>query len=111
MKSVCQMGRETQAMAQAAGSTGSHAIGHSAVQSVCSAGANAIAVWCRLRMLGLCDAEGLLSSYKTDGDFTDAVYRVAAKFPMKRMEVGVTHQGPPFDVEEFLIQVERASAE
>jgi hypothetical protein len=28
---------------------------------------------------------------------------------MKRMEVGVEYQGLPFDVEEFIKQVERAS--
>ena len=110
MKSICQMGRETQAAAQAVGSTGSHAIGMSAYESVCSPGANSIAVWYRLKMLGLCDADGLLEAYKSDGEFTDAVFRMAATFPMKRMEMGVRYQGPPFDVEEFLKQVERASA-
>ena len=110
MKSICRMGREIHTAAQAVGSTGSHAIGMSAYESVCSPGANSIAVWYRLKMLGLCDADGLLEAYKSDGEFTDAVFRVAATFPMKRMEMGVTYQGPPFDVEQFLKQVERASA-
>jgi hypothetical protein len=99
MKNACRMGQEAQAAA----------IGQSALQSVCSPEANAIAIWYRLRMLGLC-AE-LLSAYTHDGEFTDAVFQVAAKFPMKRMETDVTYQGPPFDVEEFMRQVERASAE
>jgi len=100
MKSACRMGQ---------GSRGA-AMGLSALGSVCSPGANAIAIWYRLRMVGLCDYAGVLSAHKQDGDFTDAVYRVAATFPMKRMEADVTYQEPPFDVDEFVKQVERASA-
>lgn len=99
MKGVRRMGRETQA----------DAIGQSALKSVCSPGADTVAVWYRLRMLGLCDDAGLLSAYKRDGEFTDAVFRVAATFPMKRMEVDVTYEGPPFDTEEFVREIERAS--
>jgi hypothetical protein len=62
-------------------------------------------------MVGLCERFGLLSAYKSDGEFSDVVFRVAASFPMKRMETGVTYHGLPFDTEEFLKQVERASAE
>lgn len=110
MKSVWRMGRETQAAAQAVGSTGSHAISMGTYTSVCSPGANVTAVWYRLGMLGLCEQMGLLGSYKVDSEFTDAVFRVAATFPMKRMEMGVTYPGPPFAVDEFLKQVENASA-
>jgi hypothetical protein len=87
------------------------AIGHSALTSVCGPEANTIAIWYRLRMLGLCDYAGLLSAHKHDGEFTDTVYRVVATFPLKRMEMDVTYQGPPFDVEEFVKQVKRASTE
>ena len=55
---------------------------------------------------------GLLSAHKHDGEFTDAVFNIAAKFPMKRVEADAEYQlPPPFDTEEFLKQVERASAE
>jgi hypothetical protein len=108
MKNVCQMGREIPAGASS-GSTGG-AMGMSALEAICSPGADLIAIWYRLRMLGLCDEAGLLSAYKSDGKFTDAVFQVAATFPMKRMEADVTYQGPPFDTEEFVKQVERASA-
>jgi len=84
MKSACQVGKEAQGAA----------IGHSALKSVCSPEANAIAIWYRLRMLALCDDAGLLSPHKHDGEFADAVFQVAATFPMKLMEVGVTYQGP-----------------
>jgi hypothetical protein len=33
------------------------------------------------------------------------VIQIAATFPMKRMGVGVVHEGLPFDVEEFLKQI------
>src|SRR5262249_57816315 len=110
MKSICGMGRESLAAAQAAGSTGGHAIGMSVYESVCSPGANVTAAWYRVSMLNLCEQMGLLPGYKRDGEFADAVFQVAAAFPMKRMEMDVTYQGPPFDVEEFVKQVERASA-
>jgi len=33
------------------------------------------------------------------------LFNLAAKFPMKRMPVGVPQQGPPFDLNEFLKQI------
>jgi hypothetical protein len=84
------MGRESLAAAHAAGSTGGHAIGMSVYQSVCSPGASVTAAWYRVTMLGLCEQMGLLPGFKRDGDYSDAVFRVAATFPMKRMDVGVT---------------------
>ena len=107
MKSICRMGRE-RAAAQA-GSTG--AIDVRVYESVCSPGANVMAASYRVTMLGFCEQFGLLPGCKRDGDYTDAVFQVAATFPMKLMEVGVTYDGPPFDVEEFMKQVERARAE
>jgi hypothetical protein len=100
MKSACRTGQ---------GSPGA-AVGMSALESVCSPESNAIAIWYRLKMLALCDYAGMFSPYKRDGGFTDAVFQVAASFPMKRMEMDVTYDGPPFDVGEFVKQVERASA-
>jgi hypothetical protein len=35
----------------------------------------------------------------------DAVFDVAATFPMEKMRTGVIRQGPPFDVEEFVKQI------
>jgi hypothetical protein len=104
LKSFAKLGREAQASAQ-----GHVAIGQNAIRGVCRPGANARAVWYRASMLGLCDRFGLLAGYKRDGEFTDAVFHAAATFPMKRMEVGVTYDGLPFDTEEFISQIERAS--
>ena len=109
LKSIRRMGRE-RAVAQAVGST-SPPIDISVYESVCSPGANVMAASYRVNMLGFCELMGLLPGCKRDGDYTDAVFQVAATFPMKLMEVGVTYDGPPFDVEEFMKRVERARPE
>jgi hypothetical protein len=50
---------------------------------------------------------GLLSAWLRDGEPAEAVFQVAATFPMKRMSIGVPQQGLPFDVQEFLAQIEK----
>src|SRR5262245_53598442 len=67
MKSACQMGKEARGAA----------MGQSALKSVCNPDADPMAVWYRLRMLGLCEQMGLLHDLKRDGDYSDAVFRVA----------------------------------
>jgi len=49
--------------------------------------------------------ESPLTPWMHDGEPDDAVIQVAATFPMKNTEVGVVHDGLPFDVEEFLKQI------
>jgi hypothetical protein len=112
LKNFAKLGRGAQTAAQAAGSSGM-AIGQSATQSVCSPGANTTAVWYRLKVLGLCEHMGLLSlsSFQDNGELDDAVFKVAATFPMKMMEMGVTYEGPPFDFQEFVKRLEQARAE
>ena len=57
-------------------------------------------------MLTLLSKEtGLFSRWVHNGEFEDAVLKVAAKFPMKKLNVGIVHQGLPFDVEEFVKQI------
>lgn len=46
-----------------------------------------------------------LTPWTHNGELDDAVFQVAATFPMKNMEVGVVHDGLPFDVEGFLKQI------
>jgi hypothetical protein len=36
---------------------------------------------------------------------TEKVAALAATFPMKKMKVCVVHEGPPFDLQEFLRQL------
>jgi hypothetical protein len=85
------------------------AIGMSVFEHVCSPGADTRAVWYRAAMLTLPTGAGLLSHWVHNGEFDDAVLKVAAKFPMKKLNVGVVHQGLPFDAEEFVKQVEEAA--
>lgn len=47
----------------------------------------------------------LLASWTHDGQLDDAVFEVAATFPMHKMKTGVVREGPPFDVEEFVKQI------
>jgi hypothetical protein len=56
-------------------------------------------------MLSLPSVVALFSRWVHNGEFEDAVLKVAAKFPMKKLNVGVVHQGLPFDVEEFVKQI------
>jgi hypothetical protein len=84
-------------------------------QRVCSPGADVEAVWYRASMLGLLEMlptvdpqmfpESPLTSWTHNGELDDAVLQVAAIFPMKRIGVGVVHEGLPFDLEEFLKQI------
>jgi hypothetical protein len=77
-------------------------------ERACSAGADIQAVWHRAAMLQLLAGPiGLLSRWLRDGELDDAVIRVAATFPMKRMSVGAVYQGLPLDVQEFIKEVEK----
>jgi len=72
-------------------------------------------VWYRASMLGLLEMlpnvapqmipEFPLTPWTHNGELDDAVIQVAATFPMKRIGVGVVHDGLPFDVEEFVKQI------
>jgi hypothetical protein len=48
---------------------------------------------------------GMLAPWVHDGMVADAVFKVAATFPMEKVAIGVHPQGLPFDVEKFLSQV------
>ncbi len=80
-----------------------------AFERICSPGADLQAVLYRVWMLQmLAGTMGmLLSPWLRNGELADAVFRVAATFPMKRMSVGVPQQELPFDVRGFLAEIER----
>ena len=81
-------------------------ISRSVYARACSPGADVMAVWYRATILQLlAEGAGLLPPELPEA-VRDAVFRVAAKFPMKRLEVGVEHKGFPVDVQEFVRQVE-----
>jgi hypothetical protein len=111
LKAVRAFSREVQAATGGQGSIIEPAL----YQRACSPGADVEAVWYRASMLGLLEMlptvdpqmfpESPLTPWTHNGELDDAVLQVAATFPMKRMGVGVVHEGLPFDVEEFLKQV------
>jgi hypothetical protein len=111
LKAVCAFSREVQA------ATGGKAgmIESGLYERMCSPAADVEAVWYRASMLGLLEMlpnadpqmfpESPLTPWTHNGELDDAVFQVAATFPMKRMGVGAVHEGLPFDLEEFLKQI------
>jgi hypothetical protein len=83
------------------------AIPADAYQRACRPEADVRAVFERASLLGLLQIAGMLSPLLRDGIPDDAVFDVAATIPMSRMQIGVVHQKPPFDVDEFIKQVEK----
>lgn len=85
----------------------SGAIGNSVYQSVCSLGADVQAVWFRASMIGILQMfpESPLTPWTHYGELDDAVFDVAATFPMEKMRTGVVSEGPPFDVQGFVKQI------
>ncbi len=77
-------------------------------QRACSPSANVGAVWFRASMLGMLEMLGMLAPWIQEGVIADAVFQVAATFPMKGMAIGAPRQGFPFDVQEFLSQVAKS---
>jgi hypothetical protein len=103
LKKVSQLFSDFQA--RNSGQCGS--IGDSVYKTVCSPGANVVSVWYRASMLWMSKQmqPELLAQWTHDGQFDDAVFDVAATFPMEKMRTGVVRQGPPVDVEEFVKQI------
>jgi hypothetical protein len=82
------------------------AIGIALFERACSPGARVRSVYYRAAMLRLCERRGLLSPWLHDGQLEAAVFRVAATFPMKKMQVGTVDESLPFDLPEFTRQIE-----
>jgi hypothetical protein len=78
-----------------------------AYKRACGPEADVRAVFERASLLGLSEIGGMLSPWLNDGVPDDAVFHVAANIPMRRMQRGVVNNKPPFDVGEFIKQVEK----
>ena len=76
----------------------------------CSPEANVGAVWFRVSLIAMLDKLGMLGPWTHEGVVADAVFEVAASFPVNGMAIGVPRQGPPLDVQEFLSQVASAAS-
>jgi hypothetical protein len=83
------------------------AIPANAYQRACGPEADVRAVYERVSHLWMLQEVGVLSTWLHDGVPDDAVFHVAATIPMSRMQIGVVYQKPPFDLEEFIKQVEK----
>jgi hypothetical protein len=59
----------------------------------------------RASLSGMLHILGMLRPWIHEGVVDDAIFKVAATFPMNGMAVGVPRQGLPFDVQEFISQV------
>ena len=72
----------------------------------CSPGADVFAIAYRVAMLETLTEQGLLSPWLHNGELDDAVFKVFATFPMKRIQKG-GQEGFPFDVQELTKQIEK----
>jgi hypothetical protein len=81
----------------------SRSTGENVYKSVCSPGADVRSVWYRASMLTLTIKMNpdLLARW-IDGQPDDAVFEVAATFPMEKMQIGIVRQELPFDVDKFV---------
>ena len=78
-----------------------------AYKRACGPEADVRAVYERVSHLWMLREVGVLATWVHDGVPDDAVFDVAATIPMSRMQIGVVYQKPPFDLEEFIKQVEK----
>jgi hypothetical protein len=103
LRSVWTMQREVQAR-----NPGKQiSIGGDAYKRACGPEADIRAVFERVSHLGLLQMGGMLTPWLHDGVLDDAVFHVAATIPMSRMQTGVVYKKPPFDIDEFIEQVEK----
>jgi hypothetical protein len=75
-------------------------------EQVCTSGADVVSVAYRVSMLQMCAHLNVLSPWLDNGLLDKAVIRVAARFQMEKMVFGEVRNSLPFDVEEFVKQVE-----
>lgn len=104
LRNVWKMMRDLEARTPA-GQTGSLSSG--LYKSACSPGANVVAVWYRASMLEVLQMlpGKPLTPWSREGELDDAVFKVAATFPMKKLPIGLAKDGLPFDVQELVKQI------
>lgn len=106
LRSLWEMQRGLQTSLLQAGVGGEQtSIDIESYRRACTSGANIGALWYRLSQISLLQMLGALAPWIHEGVIADAVFKVAASFPMEGVPFGVPRQGLPFDVEEFLSQV------
>ena len=78
-------------------------------ERVCSPDVDLFAIWYRMAMLEMLAEHGVLSPWLHDAELDDAVFRVFAAFPVKRIQKG-GQEGYPFDVQGLVKQIEKEAA-
>jgi hypothetical protein len=101
IKSAWKRGQELRAQYGSEPTVVSHDL-----RGTCSPGADVTAVWYRASILGLLAERADLLPPELPSEVRDVVFNVAARFPMKSMELGVQYQGLPMDVDGFVKQIE-----
>jgi hypothetical protein len=108
LRSVWEMQHNAQRNAPNLAPNQTAAISSGLYQQACSPGADVAAVWYRVSMLQLlAGPSGLLTPWLHDDELPDAVFNLAATFPMRKLSFGEANQGFPFDAQEFIKQLER----
>jgi hypothetical protein len=76
-------------------------------EGACSPGANVVAVWYRASILGVLQMlpGNPLTPWSREGELDDAVFQIAATFPMRKLPVGLAKNELPFDVQELVKQI------
>ena len=80
-------------------------IGAESYKRACSAGADVRSLFTRVSQLRVLQMLGMLAPWTHGEVVDDAVFKVAATFPMTRMQQGIVYDELPFDHQEFLNQV------
>jgi hypothetical protein len=113
LESVSNLYRDVASRATTRQSESNPAIGIELLKQVCSLGADVPAVAYRYMMLQLLGhVSGLEEApWRRLGQLNQSVLKVAARIPMKWMEVGSPQRGLPFDVDSFFLEVDKESAE
>jgi hypothetical protein len=81
--------------------------GAESYKQACGPEADVRAVYERVSHLWMLLEVGVLATWVHDGVPDDAVFHGAATIPLSRMQIGVVYNKLPFDVEEFIKQVEQ----
>ena len=104
LRNIWTMMRGLEAHAQAGQS---ESISGGLYESACSPGANVVAVWYRASILGVLQTlpGNPLTPWSREDELDDAVFQIAATFPMKKLPVGLVKNGLPFDVQELVKQI------
>ncbi len=79
--------------------------GAESYKRACGAGADVRSLFTRVSQLRVLQMLGMLAPWTHGDAVDDTVFKVAATFPMTRMQPGIVYDELPFDLQEFLNQV------